>query len=60
MGGVAAAVGYLGVGNEVDLFGQQVAPSPANRARQAMASAANGTRSPICRVTRTAGDRLNP
>jgi len=38
MGGVAAAVGYLGVGKEVDLFGQQVAPSPANRARQAMAS----------------------
>ncbi|HEX7139140.1 MAG TPA: histidinol-phosphate transaminase [Vicinamibacterales bacterium] len=36
MGGVAAAVGYLGVGKEVDLFGQQVAPSPANRARQAM------------------------
>ncbi|HEY7285995.1 MAG TPA: aminotransferase class I/II-fold pyridoxal phosphate-dependent enzyme, partial [Vicinamibacterales bacterium] len=38
MGGVAAAVGYLGVGKEVDLFGQQVAPSAANRARQAMAT----------------------
>ena len=38
MGGVAAAVGYLGVGREVDLFGQQVAPSAANRARQAMAA----------------------
>ena len=36
MGGVAAAVGYLGVGKEVDLFGQQVAPSAANRVRQAM------------------------
>jgi histidinol-phosphate aminotransferase len=39
MGGVAAAVGYLGVGPEVDLFGQQVAPTAANRARQMMASA---------------------
>jgi histidinol-phosphate aminotransferase len=39
MGGVAAAVGYLGVGPEVELFGQQAAPSAANRARQAMASA---------------------
>jgi histidinol-phosphate aminotransferase len=38
MGGVAAAVGYFGVGKEVDLFGQQVTPSGANRARQAMAS----------------------
>jgi histidinol-phosphate aminotransferase len=33
MGGVAAAVGYLGVGPEVDLFAQQGAPAPAARPR---------------------------
>src|SRR6516162_563574 len=35
MGGVAAAVGYLGVGPEADLFAQQNAPGAAARVRSA-------------------------
>ena len=37
MGGVAAAVGYLGVKQEADLLAQQGAPSAAARMRQAVA-----------------------
>ncbi len=59
-GGVAAAIGYLGIGTEIDLFAQNRAqgamPAAGARPRQHRTTT---TRSRTSRATRTAGDRLS-